>query len=214
MTLHFSVAGGSPTWRRGIKATLEDFGYRVEAFESLGEWSPGIGGRAVVVSGGAEDAADSLSVHAREYPHIPAIAVVEGLSLTTFARLVRAGASTVVDELRDIESLSTVVEAAVEGKAVVPLAVLRSMALTVPSEEELADRLSDQELSWLRAMAEGRTVVELAETSGYSERAMFRMLRKLYIRLGVPNRTGALMWASRLGLVADSSQDAPDSVDG
>lgn len=211
MTIHVGVAGGSPAWRRGIKAILEDAGYTVEVFGSLADWSPGIGGRAVVVRGDSESAAEALRAHIDEHPYVPAVAVVEGSSVTSFARWVRAGASAVVDELQDVESLAGTLEVALDGKAAVPLAIMRSMAEAVPSAEELADRLSEEEVSWLKAMAEGRTVMELAEISGYSERAMFRMLRKLYVRLGVPNRTGALLWASRVGLLSDSSQSATNA---
>lgn len=205
MDVHVSVAGGSPTWRRGVKAILEDAGFLVEDFGSLDEWSPGIGGRAVVVRGDSESAAESLRAHLDDHPHIPVVVMVEGFSVASFSGWIRAGACAVVDELRDVESLSSTVEFALDGKSAVPLPTLRSMAEAVPSAEELADRLSDEEVSWLRAMAEGRTVMELAEIYGYSERAMFRMLRKLYVRLGVPNRTGALMWASRVGLLSSRS---------
>lgn len=206
MTPHVSVAGGSPAWRRGIKSILEEAGHRVDAFDTLDEWKPGVGGSAVVIRGDSEVAAESVRCHTQEHPHIPAIAVVEGSSVTLFARWVRVGASAVVDELDDMESLPLTVSVALQEKAAVPTPVLRSMAEAVPSAEMLADRLSDEEVSWLRAMAEGRTVIDLAESAGYSERAMFRLLRRLYVRLGVPNRTGALMWASRVGLLSESSE--------
>jgi DNA-binding CsgD family transcriptional regulator len=44
-------------------------------------------------------------------------------------------------------------------------------------------------------------VGELAESVGYSERAMYRQLRRLYERLGATNRTEALLQALRRGLI-------------
>jgi DNA-binding CsgD family transcriptional regulator len=40
---------------------------------------------------------------------------------------------------------------------------------------------------------------QLAEQAGYSERAMFRLLKNIYSRLGVRNRTQALMLAKDQG---------------
>lgn len=45
------------------------------------------------------------------------------------------------------------------------------------------------------------TVGDLSAEIGYSERAMFRHLKALYFRLGVRNRTEALLWAKQRGLL-------------
>jgi DNA-binding CsgD family transcriptional regulator len=58
---------------------------------------------------------------------------------------------------------------------------------------------SNRELDWLGQLAEGTTVAQLAERSGYSERAMFRLLRNLYNQLNVRNRTEALQLAQDRG---------------
>jgi DNA-binding CsgD family transcriptional regulator len=50
-------------------------------------------------------------------------------------------------------------------------------------------------------MANGQTVGELARAVGYSEREMFRLLRSLYERMGVRNRTEALLKAAQSGLL-------------
>jgi DNA-binding NarL/FixJ family response regulator len=55
--------------------------------------------------------------------------------------------------------------------------------------------LSAERLSWLRALAAGRTVAQLADQAGYSERAMFRLLRLLYQDMGVGGRVEALLRA-------------------
>ena len=55
----------------------------------------------------------------------------------------------------------------------------------------------------LQTMAKGRTVAQLARAVGYSEREMFRLLRQLYDRMGVRNRTEALLKAAQCGLLAE-----------
>ena len=203
MAVDVSVAGGTPAWQRGIASILEAAGHRVEAFPTLADWVPGIGGGAVVIRADSDATARAVTDHSKAFPHIPIIAVVEGSSATLFARWIRDGSTVVLDELRDVEKLPMTLAAALEGNGAIPLAVLRSMAQAIPSAEEMVEQLSDEEIAWLRAMANGLTVMEIAEAEGYSQRAMFRLLRKLYMRLGVPNRTGALMWASRAGLLPE-----------
>jgi DNA-binding CsgD family transcriptional regulator len=50
-------------------------------------------------------------------------------------------------------------------------------------------------------LATGMTVAQLAAKAGYSERAMFRLLRSLYVRMGAKNRTEALIRAYEHGWI-------------
>jgi DNA-binding NarL/FixJ family response regulator len=61
--------------------------------------------------------------------------------------------------------------------------------------------VTGEDVDWLLALSRGQTVVELADDVGYSERSMFRKLHELYERLGVTNRSAALLEAQRLGLL-------------
>jgi DNA-binding CsgD family transcriptional regulator len=45
------------------------------------------------------------------------------------------------------------------------------------------------------------SIAELAQTIGYSERAMYRLLKGLYTTIGVRNRTEALLKASQGGWI-------------
>lgn len=53
----------------------------------------------------------------------------------------------------------------------------------------------ETEISWIRQLTQGLAVARLAERAGYSERMMFRLLRDLYQRWGVANRTEAIIHA-------------------
>ena len=53
----------------------------------------------------------------------------------------------------------------------------------------------------LRSLAEGTTVPVIAEGAGHSEREMFRVLQRLYQRVGVGSRTEAFIWATKNGLL-------------
>lgn len=150
MTIQVSVAGGTPTWRRGIRAVLEDAGMAVATFDSFTDWQPGV-----------------------------------------------------VDDEEESEELVAVVEAALSERSAIPRPILKAMAQTAPDDQDLSAWISHEDTSWLREMASGLTVIELADDCGYSERAMFRMLRDLNNRIGVRDRTGALLRAGRHGLLVD-----------
>jgi DNA-binding CsgD family transcriptional regulator len=95
-------------------------------------------------------------------------------------------------------TVQKVLEAAVSGVSLLPSDVLRALsehrAITASGPD-----ISDREVEWLRELAKGTTVAQLAERSGYSERAMFRLLRLLYARMQVQGRTEALMHAQQRG---------------
>ncbi len=56
-------------------------------------------------------------------------------------------------------------------------------------------------MDWISALADGQTVSRLAESAGYSERAMHRHLKEVYGRLGARNRTEALVRTAQAGLL-------------
>jgi DNA-binding NarL/FixJ family response regulator len=109
-----------------------------------------------------------------------------------------AGAAIARDALP--ETVRKVFDAAVAGKSLLPVEVVRGLVTPQSSPEEEYDNVpSPQEIGWLRELAFGTTVARLADRAGYSERAMFRLLRDLYARIGVRNRTEALMRAQEHG---------------
>ena len=195
-----SVAGGTPTWRRGVRAVLEDAGLGVASFDDFSEWQPGIGGSVVVVRGG-EGISDAIHQTASAFPQVPIVVVDDHVTVAGFARWVRMGALGVVDDADEPEDLATIVEAALQDRSAIPKHVLKAMARHVPDDRDLSAWINDEEASWLTEMADGLTVLELAEDRGYSERAMFRMLRNVYDRIGARNRTEALLWAGRHGIL-------------
>ncbi|ROO60415.1 hypothetical protein EDC02_2281 [Micromonospora sp. Llam0] len=114
-------------------------------------------------------------------------------------RAIRAGATSVLSRSCGGEEVLRTVEATAGGQAVLPVEVLTALAsASLPSGGSL-DLKADDRLSWLRQLAAGSTVAELAGQVGYSERAMFRMLRSLYRDMGVRTRTQAVLRAQELG---------------
>ncbi len=135
------------------------------------------------------------------YPRMPVVAVVVELSLASFAEAIRAGAMAVIDDDEPLDALVTVIEAALRGRSAVPEPVIRAMAARIPLAPDAASWVTEEEAAWLRDLANGRTVADVADRVGYSEREMYRNLRDTYARIGVTNRTEAIVWATRHGVL-------------
>ena len=128
------------------------------------------------------------------------IAVLADLSVRSHVQAIFGGAVAAVARDALPETMRTIFEAAVAGKSVLPVEVVRALSASHTLETEADESVpSPQEIGWLRELASGTTVAQLANRAGYSERAMYRLLRDLYLRIGARNRTEALMRAQARG---------------
>jgi DNA-binding NarL/FixJ family response regulator len=139
-------------------------------------------------------------------PDCVAVAVVATLDLEGYIRALSVGASGVV--YLDMPSAITadVVKAAVHGEVLLPRQAAQNIAVLAKREQPRSD-LNDAETALLRAVASGRTIVDLARDLNYSERTVRRHLENTYIKLGVQNRSAAIAAAARLGLTATDEDD-------
>ena len=180
---------------------ITDLGYGSVSFPDLAAWRPGRGGRAVVVFVPSDEVVDELVDFTTEHAHIPVVAVIPELDLASFAEVVRAGAWGAVDDSDAESALSEAIRSAVSDRVSVPLPIMRAMAQRIPPPNEVDVIVDDTEADWLRALAGGETVAALAERIGYSERETYRLLGALYQKIGVTNRTEAIIWATRHGVL-------------
>ena len=148
----------------------------------------------VVVLTLLDDPAWQLLADLRDAPAV-VVAVLQDLHPAAL-RAVRLGARSVLPRACSPRVLRRTVEATADGQAVVPAETLTALA---SMSQDGTGTLSERQVSWLRRLADGSTVAELADAAGYSERAMFRILRVLYRDLGVSNRIQAVRRAQELG---------------
>lgn len=181
---------------------LHDSGYEVVESNDLSDWVPHKDGSCVVLGVDGPEDIEGMRAFREEHPHTPVVAVSAESGLSTFARLIRVGAVAVVTESESAEDVWHAIADALGGHVFVTIELVQGMAGLVPDTDEVGRWLSDEEVGWLRAMAAGATVLELADDVGYSERAMFRRLKEMYKRIDVDNRTEALLWASQRGVLA------------
>lgn len=190
-----AISDPLPMFRRGVADVMQNSGYDVESPEDLLAWIAAGGDRVVVLLTLLRPADWTLLVTLRESRSaVTLIAVIESGDLALSVRALGSGAVGVMAREADFDTVRDVLAAAVSGRSVLPVEVVR--ALTATGDVQRPDRIPPEtEISWIRQLTQGLTVARLAERAGYSERMMFRLLRDLYQRWGVANRTEAIIHA-------------------
>ncbi len=188
-------------YAHGLRDALLDAGHeRVVSHEDDRALATALDGEpvsVVVVPGGAVDDADLAALYAR----VAVVELVTDDGVASFTAAVRRGAFGVLDPATELDHAVEVVAAAAAGLVLVPDRV--DAALLDQRGEGTPPPVEDAERGWLRWLGSGGTVAALAESSAYSEREMYRLLRRLYTRLGASGRTEALLLAERWGLLDD-----------
>ncbi len=177
--------GCSAPYREAIESRLVD----VSAGDESTVW---------LVLCGSDDQWGELSQRCDEEQVV--VAVLPNLEVEDYVRAFVSGASGAV--YLDTSSSITVdvIKAAQHGEALLPLQAVRAMA-TSARRLEATFEVSDHEKELLRAVAQGKTIAQLAHAQFFSERTVRRHLQSLYLKLGVQNRAEAIASAARMGLL-------------
>jgi DNA-binding NarL/FixJ family response regulator len=200
MPVRVAVSDPLPAYRLGVLATLGQGGFDPETSAELLDWV-GQSSRPVVLLTLATDADWSLLARIRhEHAEATIIALLPDASVSAYVRAMAAGAVTALPRDAAMETVRQAFEEVLRGFSVLPVQVVQALAAPHKAAGN-GPQLTAPEVSWLRELAGGATVGQLAERSGYSERAMFRQLHELYAKLRVKNRTEALLAAHRKGLL-------------
>ena len=143
------------------------------------------------------DALVSIRGRARSDRDLSLVVLLRKPSVSATALAVEAGAAAVAGWDVDGPTLVALVDAACTGLVAVPRRVARRMAAGASSQAPVD--LTEDERHVLADLCQGVSVSQLAVRLGYSERETFRRLAQLYRKMGVANRTGAVMAAARWG---------------
>ncbi len=196
MAVQVAIVDPLPLFRDGAVAALAAAGHAVQTPIDLVAWVRQVRGAVVVLTVRAEaDWAVLAEVGEVGSAANSLVVLLEDDSIAAGVRAVRAGARSVLARQVSADVLRRTVSAAIDGQAILPARVMAALAAGVGIDAGSAPVLSAERLSWLRALAAGNTVAQLADQAGYSERAMFRLLRSLYRDMGVGGRVEALMRA-------------------
>jgi DNA-binding NarL/FixJ family response regulator len=202
VTIRITVCDPASSYRRGLGSVLTDAGYRVEEADDLRAQSLFSDVDVVLLtvrSAGDWQVLREVQTVNRE---LKVIALLVDATPDRHAEALRCGAHGVVTWDATPETILAVVRAALEGQTLLPTAVAQSVAVSTPPLYD-PEWITAQEVEWLKLLAKGLTVQQLAEKAGYSERALYRVLHGLYGRMRVANRTEAILQASRWGLLEE-----------
>ncbi|MFL6120836.1 DNA-binding response regulator [Actinophytocola sp.] len=193
---HVAVLDPLPLFQRGVVDALASEGIRVETPDDIRVWSAQNGRRVIILTLVSQEDWTLLG-------HLSAkalvIAVLEKYTTALSIRALRLGASSVVPRNTTSAVMRRAVDAALVGDVIVSRAVIDALISSSPRDSGEPRLLGQEEVLWLRRLASGTTVAHLAELAGYSERTMYRLLNSIYDRLGVANRTEALIKAHAYG---------------
>lgn len=130
----------------------------------------------------------------------PVVTLLQTTSAEAYRDVLRRGALSAAPRSASSDQIVAVVRAAVGGRSLLPGMVSRALA-NGPGRADVDQRVSNEEQRWLRVLAEGASVEELAWRFGYSRRTMYRRLNQVYRRLGTDRREGAIVAALRAGVI-------------
>jgi DNA-binding NarL/FixJ family response regulator len=187
-----------PLYRRGVIEALEGMHIYPEEPENLVQWTAEEQKRAVLLTLQSSQEWNLLAHLRNAWPDLILIAILTEATVEMYVRAVEVGATAAVARDTMPETVTEILSAALRGMSILPTEVVRVLAAPPVTQEE-PNQLSGREIEWLRALSQGVTIARLAENIGYSERAMYRLLRDLYKRMQAANRTEAILKASRRG---------------
>ena len=197
------VVDQCPARRYGLVTMLSERGYCVRAsvdiraLQDNGESSDSPAVLIYSCDDGDISVIDSILL---TWPDVPIVVLLAQASVTNYRRALHTGAIAVLSVDAELKEIAHAVGGAVSGLITLPHRAAEAVATTRQAADSPAI-LNDHEIVWLDHLARGTTVTKLAGEAGYSERAMYRQLSLMYRKLGVQNRTQALLLAAQDGLL-------------
>lgn len=200
MSVPVAVITSFPAFQRGLAALLAGSSFVPEVPDDPLDWVGLEGRRAAVVTVQCQEELQVVVNLCAEREDLVVVALMPEATLETIRQALVAGATSAAgwDVTRD--EVIALLKAGLTDQSLLPARVAHQFATSQVGESSVSGLESDQ-VEWLRALAQGTTVTELANGAGYSEREMYRLLKAVYKRLSVRNRTEALVRATQLGIV-------------
>jgi DNA-binding NarL/FixJ family response regulator len=197
---HIGVCNAPPVYVAGLVETLSDLAYSVSTVTDATEWATGGPDRILMLMVNQPEDYDLVVDLRAKSPESVLITLLEPVSADAVASSLRAGATGAVGLFSSSEEVALAIEAASGAKVVIPTEMARSMMKSSLSNVD-PRMLSAVDIECLRRLAAGEKVASLAVRFNYSEREMYRRLKRLYNRMAVAGRTEALLLAARWGLI-------------
>jgi DNA-binding NarL/FixJ family response regulator len=160
--------------------------------------------------GGEHDAFWLIRAIRERCPTHTIVASGAGTERTRISRALFVGADGYVDKNYEPEQFLDALRHAVDGEVVlsgVPGNWLGEIAESLERQRDANPILTERELEVLSVAAEGLTARQIGHRLGVRERTITTHLGRIYSKLGVGGRVGAVRAAARVGLVTVNSQE-------
>lgn len=189
-----------PAYRQGLIVALANAGFDAEAIQDPEAWAATEGRRVVLLTASLPEDSETIKKLTGVNSELSIVVLLQDASAPAYQGALAAGASGAVPWDENPEAVIEVLRAVLEDYCLLPTGVARALAMANGSSLGVPT-ITDWEKQWLQMLANGVTIAELAREASYSEREMFRLLHRLYERLGARNRIEALVRAARAGLL-------------
>ena len=199
--VRIAICDPLPLFRVGVMTAAAQDGITVDEPADVLGWAVQQPEPIVLISLTSPVQWDLLTRLHRESPNATVIGLHDDVTENLSLRAIMAGAVSVLPRDATPQVLCNVCMAVRQGIATLPIASLLELVRSGRRWAAEDVVLEERESAWLRRLAGGLTVAQIAEAAGYSERMMFRLLRDLYAKLGVSGRTEALLCAREHGWV-------------
>ena len=169
---------------------------------------------AVLVGLGLAGERDSLwliGTLRERYPLATILASGAGADATTISRGLFMGADGYLDKDVDPAEFLQAIRRAARGEVVLagaPVDWMGAIAAGYDGGRHIESRLTRREQEVLKVAAQDMTAREIARHLGVRERTVTTHLGRIYAKLGVSSRVGAVIEAARSGLVAVGSSES------
>jgi DNA-binding NarL/FixJ family response regulator len=199
-----AVHGDDPVLRAGVAAQLRA---RSEVVDSPDPQQAAV---AVVAADELDDGTLHLARRVHRDGNRPVVLVLSRLDDGAVLAGVEAGASGFVRRAEAVpDRLVPIVVAASRGEASIPPDLVSGLVTHLSrmqvgagdGPDARSDRFSRREIEVLRLASEGMETSEIARRLSYSERTVKGVIHDITTRLQLKNRTHAVAYAVRLGLI-------------
>ena len=189
------IVGGNPVSVEGVRYALARIGtvHLATPDRLLTDGPPGLSG-VVLFADLAEQLAAIRSLR-RCRCDLPVVALIS--PPVTCRDALSAGATAVARYESPVEEIVLVVESCLVGRPMVPA----DLALELMAPDGTPEP-TPEESKLLCLLADGLSMRTVAERLGYSERHLYRVLKRLYDSLGVPTKEAAVELAQQRGWLA------------
>lgn len=200
MSTLVGVFNAPPVYALGLAGVLSQTGFSLEEITDPLPWLRSHHDAAVLVAVHDISGLDVVVDLKAEAPGSVVVTLLDEINVDSVQASLSAGATGSIALNAGAEEIVLVLSAAMSDNVVLPAVVARLLAKK-NGQTGRPSGIGDDEISWLIALSVGETVGGLSARLGYSEREMYRRLRRLYSRIGATGRTDALLRAARWGLL-------------